>query len=251
MNIRAILFCLLLLAFFYCRTHSVQAQADVPAAADGSACVLICGDSVMKMLGMALERELAARPGVRVQTFTSIGSGLARLDLFDWPEQAASLIERERPDVVVVLIGSNDNQPMQTTAGMRLGDGTREWTDEYARRVGAFMDVLVAGNVKQALWLGLPDMREPNLQRHIEEANRIARAQIQARSRIAYFDTQRLLSREPGKFSSYVLGKNGMPIHVRAQDGIHLQRAGAEMLAREIVVWLETQGILNKPAAGK
>lgn len=211
-----------------------NAPEAASAAGTNQTCIMICGDSVMKMLGIALERELTKRDHVRVVTFTSIGSGLARLDLFNWHAQAKALIESEKPEAIVTLIGSNDNQPMQTAVSADIQENTPAWTAEYTRRVRTCLEIMSASNVKLVVWMGLPDMRDPNLQAHVNRVNRIFKDQTAAFHKVAYFDTQRSLSREPGKFTMYLLGKDGMPVHVRATDGIHLNRTGAEILAREV-----------------
>lgn len=212
-------------------------ETNAPAAAataTNRTCIMVCGDSVMKMLGIALERELTKPDRVRVVTATSIGSGLARLDLFNWHEQAKILIEREKPDIVITLIGSNDNQPMQTADSADIQENTPAWISEYTHRVKTCLEIINSSTVKLVVWMGLPDMRDPNLQAHVNRVNQIFKDQVAAFPKVVYFDTQRNLSREPGKFTMYLLGNDGMPIHIRASDGIHLNRTGAELLARKV-----------------
>jgi len=88
------------------------------AAAQGKAALLIMGDSVMKTVAVSLERDLAQSTEFRPISFASIGSGLCRLDLLDWHAKIKTLAETEKPAAAVILIGSNDNQPMQTEKGL-------------------------------------------------------------------------------------------------------------------------------------
>lgn len=223
------------------RLSICQAQDQSPAAT-GS--VLICGDSLMKLLAVSLERELARRDVTNVTSFASIGSGLVRLDLLDWHAKLQSLIEAQQPAVAVLLLGSNDNQPMQDSEQRTLQQGTETWETEYRLRAQTCLDILRKGGVDHILWLGLPDMRDAVLQQHADKINRILQTVLTDDGCHNYFDTQSFLSRTAGQFSSYILNDQGMPIHVRAADGIHFSRPGADLLARElgrrIINWLPT-----------
>ena len=74
--------------------------------------VLLIGDSMMKLPGLAMERELARLPGVEAHAFAGIGTGLARLDAFDWMGKIDELCAAHHPQVAVVALGANDRQPM-------------------------------------------------------------------------------------------------------------------------------------------
>ncbi|MBU1909438.1 MAG: DUF459 domain-containing protein, partial [Verrucomicrobia bacterium] len=63
--------------------------------------VLILGDSMMQIPAHALELELSKRLEVKTRAFTRIGTGLARLDVFDWMERIRSLVEEFTPDTAL------------------------------------------------------------------------------------------------------------------------------------------------------
>jgi hypothetical protein len=216
------------------------ALAAVSARAEPARRVLIVGDSIMNLLARSMERALAGVPEIEATSFTSLGSGLARLDLFDWHGKIESLLREHRPDILVVMMGANDGQPMRTDAGVAAPD-TPEWETEYARRVARVFDLAEAGGVKRVLWLELPDMREAKVQAHAERVNAIFRAEAARRPGVARFiETRPVLSREPGQFSLYILQRDGMPLEVRSRDGIHLNRQGADRLAEVIVRLLKS-----------
>lgn len=212
-------------------TLFAQSNGD---AAQGKAVFLIMGDSVMKTVCVSLERDLAQSTEFRPVSFASIGSGLCRLDLLNWPEKIKTLAETENPAAAVILIGSNDNQPMQTEKGV-LQQGSEEWQAEYARRVGKFMDIMIAGGIKNIIWVTLPDMRETDKQEHAQIVNHIFSKEAASRPAVVILDTQKIFSREPGKFTMYVFGTDGKPLYVRAQDGVHFNREGANRLAEIII----------------
>lgn len=234
---RSLLKFLCLAALIAARPANVPAQANA-AGAPGKAVFLILGDSVMKTVSVSLERDLAQSAEFRPVSFASIGSGLCRLDLLNWHEKIKALAETEKPEVAVMLAGSNDNQPMQTEKGV-LMQGSDEWQAEYARRAGKCMDILIAAGVKNIIWVSLPDMRESDKQEHVQIVNRIFAQEAASRPSVAILDTQSIFSREPGKFTMYVLGPDGKPLYVRAQDGVHFNREGANRLARLIIKKLD------------
>ena len=222
-----------LFALIVVGTATAFAQSNDDAAQDKPV-LLIMGDSVMKTVSVSLERNLAQSTEFRPVSFASIGSGLCRLDLLDWPAKIKALAETEKPSAAVILIGSNDNQPMQTEKGV-LQQGSDEWQAEYARRVAKCMDVMIAGGIKNIIWVALPDMREPDRQEHVQIVNRILSQEAAARPTVVVLDTQKIFSRELGKFTMYVVGPDGKPIYVRAQDGVHFNREGANRLAAIII----------------
>jgi len=187
------------------------------------------GDSMMKSVGRAIRKQYADAKA-EVDVVTSIGSGLARLDLYDWHAQAEALMAAQSPALVFVMMGANDNQAMRTGAGV-LPFGTPGWDAEYGRRVGRLMDLLLAGgSTRRVVWIGMPRMREDKLDAEVRAMEKIVVQQADARDRVTYFSTLDLLS-PPGAYKAYIIQDNGMPLDVRSEDGIHLNRNGAEYLA--------------------
>lgn len=222
-----------LLALFLACPAISAAQSNEPAT-QNKAVFLIMGDSVMKTVSISLERDLAQSPEFRTVSYASIGSGLCRLDLLNWHEKIRTLAETEKPSAAVMLIGSNDNQPMQTDKGL-LALWSEEWQAEYARRVGKCMDNMIAGGIKNIIWVSMPDVREPDRQENALIINSIVVKEAASRPSVVILDTQKIFSREPGKFTMYVLGPDGKPLYVRAQDGVHFNREGANRLAELII----------------
>lgn len=200
--------------------------------------VLIVGDSIMQAVARSLERQLARRDGVEVSSHTHIGTGLARLDLYDWHEKIRTEVAAHRPDTVLIMIGANDNQAMRTN-GQVVRPGSSEWEREYARRAGEAMDIMLRGGVQRIHWLELPDMRDARLQQDVTLINRLVRAECDQRPEATYQETRSLLSREPGTYSPYIIQANGMPLDIRSGDGIHFNRRGADLLAERMIerIW--------------
>ena len=105
-------------------------------AAPANSPVLLLGDSMMKLPSLAIERELAkTQPSVKAISFATIGTGLARLDAFDWLGKIDELCAQEHPKMAVVALGANDRQPMQLPSGGIVALGSPEWKTEYTHRI--------------------------------------------------------------------------------------------------------------------
>jgi hypothetical protein len=190
--------------------------------------VVAMGDSMMRTVARVIRREMS-KSDISVESSVTIGSGLARLDLFDWHFEAQNAMKEHTPKTVIVMMGANDNQPMRTDAGV-LPFKTPGWEIEYGRRTGQFMDLMLEGGAERVIWLGLPCMREADLSQSVAWMQEIVQKQADARDKVTFFPTKPLFCQD-GTYSSYIKQGNGMPLEVRAPDGIHLSRSGAEYLA--------------------
>lgn len=198
--------------------------------------VLMIGDSMMRLLGNALEKELGKIPEVKASSFTSLGSGLARLDAFDWMAKSIALMDEKKPSTVIVSVGANDHQVLVDLSGKKILVDTPAWSLEYGRRVKQIMELLTQGGAKRIIWLTLPDMKEPTQQSYAQTVNKIIAEQAATHPVVSLFDTAPILARKPGKFVSYVMGADGSVITVRDSDGVHLSTDGAKRLAQAIVL---------------
>ena len=209
----------------------------VSKAAEGAP-VLMIGDSMMRLLGLAMEKELKTAGVQPAASFSSLASGLARMDAFDWFAKVDALMKEHKPATVIVTLGSNDRQSLKDTSGRVVPFGSPEWEKEYALRVGRIMDELLKGGATRVVWLLLPDMREPVQQEYAQFVNGIFAQQkaVEARKdKVVLFDMAPLLSRKPGMFSLYVMAPNGSVLTVRDTDGIRLTNPGAQRVAQSLV----------------
>ena len=198
--------------------------------------VLMIGDSMMRLLGPAIESELTHKEGVTASSFSSIGSGLARVEAFDWPRKVSDLMVDKKPIVVVVTLGANDHQVLGTAGGARISVDTPEWNKEYSRRLGQIMDIAIKGGAKKVIWLALPDMKDASQQAYAQTINGLVRAEAATRPEVTIFETAPILARHAGKYAAYVMGSDGQIITVRNADGIHVSPDGAKRLAEAIVL---------------
>ncbi len=200
--------------------------------------VLLMGDSMMKLPGIAMKRALTRLDGVEAHTFADIGTGLARLDAFDWLGKIDGLCQEHKPKVAVVALGANDRQPMQLNPSREIVQpGSPEWKREYADRVGKAMDALLTGGCERVIWLLLPPMRDAPMNEHAGVVNEIVLQQAESRPGVIAHDFSPLVSdRRTGGYRERLTDpRTAASIRVRGIDGIHLSPEGARLLTRDLV----------------
>ena len=210
----------------------VLTGATAAFAQSGASRILLCGDSMLKAVARSIVREFSDTPSMTCDQQISIGTGLARPDVHNWPAKIREAAT-SKPAVAVIFLGANDNQNLQAAGGQVAVFGTPEWDREYASRVAAVLRELREAGVRHILWLGLPDMREKKLHDDTRRINAILRAECDRVPEAEYFDVAPLFSPQPGTYSAYVV-RGGKVVQTRANDGIHLNVEGADILARAI-----------------
>ena len=197
------------------------------------ATIFVAGDSLSFEFGTSLYRIAAGRHIYRAAgdgtVDFKVSSGLARPDYFSWPAELSHQIARLNPEIVVLMLGSNDNQPLLAPDGQTYAFATAGWKQEYHRRVGAVMDQLIARN-RWVAYVGVPILATRNEQWPI--INAVIREEAAKRSRAVYVDSFSLFQDPNGNYTQYLPNDKGQLVQVRTADGIHFQRAGADLLAR-------------------
>lgn len=213
-------------------TPTTMPSRRTPTAADPLR-LLIAGDSMTESTGPALLDEADATGVVGAAHELRYSSGLTRPDYFDWPRTLTGLMAEQDPEAIVLMIGANDAQGIQTPSGPATF-GTEGWTAEYRSRVAATMSLLEAAD-RTVYWIGLPIMRSGDFDARMRLITEIYRTEAERHRGIRFIDTRALFADATGSYSAYLPGANGDPVLVRRDDGIHLTPTGAERLAKVIM----------------
>ena len=221
-------------------TLPVPTAPNVPTAAD-PAVVLIAGDSDAGTFGPYLEGLLTDTGVVRTELNYKVSSGLARPDYFDWPAHVRSLIPSVDPDIVVVTFGGNDAQGLTDSSGTFVfdqptgnADEDAPWRAEYGKRVGAVIEYLAAEG-RTLVWVGIPNDDNPEVTARMQVQDEVVREQVAGYPEVIFIDTWKRFSGISGNWAEYVIDpRDNQGKDVRADDGFHLNEAGAEILALDI-----------------
>lgn len=196
--------------------------------ADDAKRVLAIGDFMAGAVAKGLADTYEENPNVVVIDASSGSSGLVRDDYYDWPGKLPALVEDQKPDAIVVLIGANDRQTIATDSG-KYAPGSDGWRAAYATRVAALADALKATG-KPALWLGLPPVSSSSMSRDYSVFNGIVREQLEARG-LKLIETWNGFANEDGKYVAVGPDVSGQSVQLRNSDGLNFTRAGQRKLA--------------------
>ena len=85
---------------------------------------LVIGDFMAGALAKGLAEAYRENANVVVIDASSGSSGLVRNDYYDWPAKVPELVAEQKPDAILVMIGGNDRQTMQTRRARRRSAAT-------------------------------------------------------------------------------------------------------------------------------
>ncbi len=195
--------------------------------------VLEIGDSLGIDLGDQLQSQLDAT-GVARTTMASVGdSGLSNAWFYDWPAHLATLLATDRPQVVVVFLGANDDQGLDV-AGVAAEPGTPAWATAYAQRVD---DVLQesTGAGARVVWVGMPPMADPDLNAAMGREDVIYQRETERFPGTLYVSSGPVLGDAAGPYEAFGPDPSAGQVALRTPDGVHLTPAGAGLLARTVI----------------
>ena len=200
----------------------------------------IGGDSEAQGLGQALEALTSQTSKIDATLEYRVSSGLSRPDYFDWPARLGQIISAPKaPEVLVVVFGGNDAQPLQLTDGKVYDVPDKPWQDEYRRRVEATMTLLAAGG-RHVIWVGPPSAKSATFTRRLAILSQIyADESAKHQGSVYFLDARPLFSDAAGNYSAYLADSSGNLVNMRLPDGFHLSIAGSHRLASAVYTQLK------------
>jgi hypothetical protein len=212
--------------------------------ADRPLAVWVGGDSLAVTPGESILSFIGASQTVRSVSGVDgqIATGLARPEIFNWPAHLKEVTDSLHPRVIVLTIGSNDDQSLTgAPGGGTVGPfGSAEWEAEYRRRVGGLMDQVVSSG-QMLVWIGVPPIRNfDRSEQHYKVLNEIYKSEAAKRpGRVLYVDIYSMFLDPGGGYADYLPSESGEQIKVRADDGIHFTRAGGNRIAGKVIETLD------------
>lgn len=194
--------------------------------------LLLVGDSLSIGLGRQLETILAGRPGISFAHLGKVSSGLANPAFFNWETQLAAQVGEHHPDVVLIMLGANDNKNLPSGDGRSLTFGSKEWAAAYAARLTRLHAIIRADNAAAKVYfIGVPVMADPAFEAEMSRVNAVLAATAKALPGSAYIETRDVLADATGSFAAQGQGPDGTVVRLRAEDGVHISGAGSKLLA--------------------
>jgi len=213
-------------------SSTAAADADAKRPEKPQEYVVVIGDTMAEQLSQGLaEAFFNEHPEVAVIRKVRASSGLVRNDFFDWFKEAGNIVANERATAFVVMLGSNDRQPL------RDGNNSYEirsdpWRDLYAKRIDDLLTKLKEKNTPIYV-VGMPPMSAQRANADMQYINEIIRERA-ARSGVRYVEVWEGFVDEQGQFASSGAALDGQTRRLRISDGVHFTRIGARKLAHYV-----------------
>ena len=192
--------------------------------------VAVIGDSLSQGLGPAIERWV--NPSVvRVLSLGRQSTGLSREDYFNWESGMRQIVDEFRPDLVFVMLGSNDAQAQISANGSAIPVNTWEWVHGYRERAQQLVHEATRAGTR-VVWVGIPVVKERQRWGFYRNVNEIYRETASSDPNSTYVDTWNAFQGRDGGYSAFVRNERGQLIEARAGDGVHFTPAGYAMLGK-------------------
>lgn len=194
--------------------------------------VFIIGDALAGGLWAGTTRVGADFAEFRINGRFKEESGLARPEIYDWSQAVPKILGRNRLDIAIVFIGSNDGQDMRT-AGGRLAFGSPEWVMAYEAAVDDIIRPFKAEGVA-VYFVGMPPMRSARLDEAVRKVSDIQRRRAVAND-AKFIDIRREFAGPDGSYAESGFGIDGQFVRLRSLNGVKFIKAGNDKLAKLVL----------------
>jgi hypothetical protein len=215
--------------------------------------VWMAGDSLAIVPAESILREMAGRPVEPVgEVEGRLSTGLERPDVYNWFTRVREVMRKEKPRAVVVMFGGNDDHGYMTglPEGQSISSfGSQAWRQEYRHRVATIMNTATR-NGAYVVWIGLPITKDAEQTRRYDTINAIVQSEAAKRpGRASYLDTYFFFAGKDGGYAQYIEDGAGRLVKMRADDGVHFERAAGDLIADKVLEQLEKRFVLGSKAS--
>ena len=212
------------------------ARAETPAPTQLH--VAFVGDSMADGLWGAMFRRLGKdkclAEKIKLLRRARNGTGLTRLDQFNWVDEIGKIVEEFHPDLTVGSFGINDRQGIVEKDRRAVAYPSAAYDGRYTELVVDVVRAALAQGGSMVI-IGLPVMMEADANADALAKNRIFEAAIkQVGSDKATYVQPWTSGASPDLFKPYLPNARNSMVMVRASDGIHFTRTGYDMVMEAI-----------------
>ncbi|MFA6375803.1 MAG: DUF459 domain-containing protein [Candidatus Paceibacterota bacterium] len=214
--------------------------------------ILLVGDSFVAVaggFGDIAEKELVGFSDVTVLRQGKVSSGLSRPDFYDWHQAAKKTIAEFKPNVAIIMMGTNDAQSFEVVENQKkqvINFGTNEWDRRYQSRAELFIKEFTdRGSI--VYWIGLPAMRVGAYDAKIKRLSKLQEAAVKNNSQAKFISSTELMSDGQTAYQPFMPDKNGIMRATRNPDGTHLSYFGGTLLVEKILEKLKQDLNLSLP----
>ena len=202
------------------------------------AVVAFVGDSMADGLWGAMFRRLGKdkclAEKVRLIRKGKNGTGLTRLDQFNWVDEIGKIVEEDHPDLFVGSFGVNDRQGIVEKDKRAVAYPSPAFDSRYQSIVVDVIHAALAEGGSMVI-IGLPVMREDDANADALAKNKIFEAAVKdAGSDKATYVQPWTSGATPEAFKPYLPNAKDHMVMVRAPDGIHFTTVGYDMVMEAV-----------------
>ena len=213
------------------------ALASPPAAAEPDAAIIriaFVGDSMADGLWGALFRRLGKdkclAEKVKLIRRAKNGTGLTRLDQFNWIDEVGAIADDPGADLFVGSFGINDRQPIVEPDKTRVNYGGDAFDARYQSHVEDLIKRALAKN-DSFLITGLPVMLDADADADAMAKNKLFVAAVTAAADPRAIYAQPWSSQPPpDEYRPFLPNARNAMVQVRATDGIHFTTYGYDLV---------------------
>lgn len=213
-------------------TSSEAAQAESVAPERQLTQILVLGDAIGGGIGAGLQRVADAGADYQVSIRFNEESGLARPEVYDWAATLPKILASNPYDVIVVMIGANDRQPIRV-GDTRHAFGSEGWIKAYAANIDTLLDRLASSGAK-VIWVSQPPMKDGEYDDALKAISALQRERVEARG-MSYLDIRGDLLKPDGGFAETAPDEAGNTVRIRGRDGITFFKAGNNLVGRTVL----------------
>jgi hypothetical protein len=210
------------------------APAPALAADTGPVRIAFVGDSMADGLWGALFRRLGKdkclSDKITLIRKAKNGTGLTRLDQFNWVAEVGTMAKEGAADVFVGSFGINDRQAIVDASRVR----TEFDTPNFDSRYQAFAEDLIKNAISNGgsiLLTGLPVMQDSAANADAKAKNKLFEAAVAAvNSPLATYVKPWSSKAGEDEYQPYLPNSNNHLVQFRAEDGIHFTRFGYDQV---------------------
>lgn len=197
--------------------------------------VLLAGDSLMEALGPQLKEALSGYAGLEFFPIGKRSTGLCRPDFYNWPEVLEKNLQEHRPHIVIMWIGTNDNQGIYGMKG--LGEVTSDtWKKAYYYKVQEIVNLCRKYNAR-IMFMSPPVMQEAKFDEELRHISVVIKHCCE-KNKLNFMNTRPVLADTSGKYQQSCQLEDGRTVEIRTRDTVHITSEGNKLIMKGVNAYL-------------
>ncbi len=192
--------------------------------------VLFAGDSLMESLGPQVQPALSKHLNWSCLPIGKKSTGLCRPDFYDWPAVLEHHLQAFRPHLVVMWVGTNDNQNIcgEKTGGLL----TNAWKNAYYRKMLEIIS-LCRKHHARLIFIGPPVVGDAAVDAELAQISQVMQHVCQ-HHHVPFLDARPVFADEQGRYMQRCMNHEGKWVDLRTRDKVHITHEGNQKVMRHL-----------------